>query len=488
LRAGVRKAMNVKNRKLEEDEFLRERREVLSEWPTGREVDIEEAIEFHKSLPAHKVMLKKLRMAKEKGEIYATTGMGKATIEEQLELLTHVEKEGLADILGTSVDSFSRQKNFKKAEDGIVESMKRGRSVLNGFPIVNHGVKGVRKLVEAVNSPIHMRYGAYDPRLIDEIGYAGGHTGGAADAMMDFWHHNAKVPLEAVIRNHQYCQRLIGYYEEHGVEICASCQGFYGAGVPPSLQIATILTQVLMMAEQGVKHMRLHFAAHGCLVQDVATGRVLEKLAHEYLKKFGYEGIEIFLSVSFSLVQYPIEIGPSFVVVFMNTLMAKLCGAQLNDIRTIAEAKTIPTKEDIAISFRTAKMMANLLKDQKILIDEKEVEKEMHFEEKEVRCIIEKVLDMGDGDVAVGAVRAVNAGVLDHPFAANPAGLCKVMGIKDADGAVRYLTHGNLPFTPDIIEFHREKIAQREKRKGRKLDYEVLVNDLLSVSRGYLVD
>jgi methylaspartate mutase epsilon subunit len=62
------------------------------------------------------------------------------------------------------------------------------------------------------------------------------------------------------------------------------------------------------------------------------------------------------------------------------------------------------------------------------------------------------------------------------------------MGIKDADGAVRYLTHGNLPFTPDIIEFHREKIAQREKRKGRKLDYEVLVNDLLSVSRGYLVD
>ena len=38
-----------------------------------------------------------------------------------------------------------------------------------------------------------MRYGAADPRLIDEIGFAGGHTAGATDALMDFWHHNARV-------------------------------------------------------------------------------------------------------------------------------------------------------------------------------------------------------------------------------------------------------------------------------------------------------
>ena len=47
--------MEVRNRKWSEDEFYKVRKEVLSTWSTGKEVDLEEAIAFHKSLPAHKV-------------------------------------------------------------------------------------------------------------------------------------------------------------------------------------------------------------------------------------------------------------------------------------------------------------------------------------------------------------------------------------------------------------------------------------------------
>jgi methylaspartate mutase epsilon subunit len=39
-------------------------------------------------------------------------------------------------------------------EKGIEQSYKEGRSVLNGFPAVNIGVKGVRKVVDAVDLPI----------------------------------------------------------------------------------------------------------------------------------------------------------------------------------------------------------------------------------------------------------------------------------------------------------------------------------------------
>ncbi len=157
--------MDMRNKKLTEDEFFRERKEVLAQWPTGKDVDLEEAIAFHKSLPPHKVYVHKLKGAKERGEIYAITGMGKATIEEQIELLTYVEREGQADLLGTSVDSFSRQNDYKEAERGIVESRKGGRSVLNGLPLVNHGVAGFRKVIGAVNSPVSMRYGAAICRL-----------------------------------------------------------------------------------------------------------------------------------------------------------------------------------------------------------------------------------------------------------------------------------------------------------------------------------
>ena len=480
--------MDIRNKKLSEDEFFKERQEVLEQWPTGKDVDLDEAIAFHKSLPPHKVWINKMKYAKEHGETYAITGMGKATIEEQIELLTYVEKEGQADILGTSVDSFSRQNNYKEAERGLAESVKRGRSALNGLPIVNHGVAGIRKIVGEVNSPISMRYGAADPRLIDEIGFAGGHTAGAADALMDFWHHNSKVRLETAISTHRYTQRLIGYYEDHGTPICASCQGLYGAGISPSLQMAAIIVQVLMMAEQGVKNIRLHCAAHGNLAQDAATADVLRKLTQEYLSRYGYEGIEGFLSVSFSLVQYPMEPGTAFAVIFMNTLMAKLCVAQANDIRTVAEAKGIPTKEDTAYAFRTAKAMENFLQTQKIEVDKKALEVETQMAEREVRCIVDKVLELGDGDVVVGTIQAIKAGVLDHPFATNPASPCKVMGIKDSEGAIRYFNHGNLPFTNEILEFHKSKITEREKKKGKKLNYETLVSDLLAVSKGVLVE
>jgi methylaspartate mutase epsilon subunit len=480
--------MDIRNKKLTEDEFFKERQEVLAQWPTGKDADLEEAIAFHKSLPPEKNWIHKMRYAREHGEIYAITGMGKATVEEQIELLTHVENEGLADILGTSVDSFSRQNDYGEAQKRLDESIKRGKSVLNGLPVVNHGVAGFRKIINAVRSPISLRYGAADPRLIDEIGYAGGHTAGPVDALMDFWHHNARVGLETSLVNHRYTQRLIGYYEEHGVPMCASVQGLYGAGISPSIQIAAILAQALMMAEQGVKNARFHFACHGNLAQDVATANTIRKLSDEYLKKFGYDSIDVFLSVSFSLVQYPLEVGSAFAVTFMNTLMAKLCGAQSNDIRTVAEAKGIPTKEDTAYSFRTTKAMENFLQTQKIEVEKKALDVESAMVEKEARCIMDRLLEFGDGDVMDGTVKAVKSGVLDNPFATNPASPCKVMSIKDSDGALRYLNHGNLPFTAEILEFHKGKIAEREIKKGKKLDYETLVSDLLAVSKGVLTE
>lgn len=475
------------NRRLEEEEFFEERKEVLAQWPTGKDVDLEEAIEYHRRMAKEKNIVEKLLYAKANGEIYASTGMGKATVEEQIELMQYVEREGWADLLGISVDSFTRQNDFRRAEEGWKESIRTGKSMLNGLPVVNVGVTGIRRIVEAVNCPVQPRYGAADARLCDEILLAGGCTSTAPDIFMDFWHHHSKVPLEKVIRTHQYVSRLIGYYTEHGIRMMTSAQGFYGAGVPPSLQTATVIISLIAQATQGVKYLGVACACHGNLIQDVATGRVRMRLLKEYLDRLGLFGVEPFLSVSFNLMQYPVEVGANFAVVFMNTLMAKLMDAQVNDIRTVAEAKAIPTKEDIAHTFRTAKVIENFLKPQKIQVEGKELELEMEMQEKEVRCILEKVFELGDGDILVGAAKAVEVGVLDNPFAANRAAVGKVMGIRDCEGAIRYLQTGNLPFTEEIKEYHREKIAQREKRMGKKVDYDVLLDDLLAVSKGYIV-
>jgi methylaspartate mutase epsilon subunit len=62
-----------------------------------------------------------------------------------------------------------------------------------------------------------------------------------------------------------------------------------------------------------------------------------------------------------------------------------------------------------------------------------------------------------------------------------------VLGVRDSTGACRYLEFGNLPIPKEIKEFHREKIAQRERAEGRKIDYQVAVEDLWALSKGRIV-
>ena len=99
--------------------------------------------------------------------------------------------------------------------------------------------------------------------------------------------------LETVL-SHQYVCRLMGYYTEHGVPMCAGAQGFYAAGIPPSLQTATVIISLLLQVEQGVKHLSVKCAGHGNLVQDVVSSKVRCNLFQEYLDKLGYRDIEMF--------------------------------------------------------------------------------------------------------------------------------------------------------------------------------------------------
>ena len=478
----------IQNKKLTDDAFFAQRKEVLSMWRTGSEVDLDEAIEYYKSFPDDKNMVRKSRLAKaNNNEIFAVTGMGKASVEEHIELLQHVEKEGQAEVLAISPDSLTRYNRFEEVQKYMEESIKTGVSKLNGVPVVNIGVPGVKRIVESVKTPVCLRGGAPDGRLQSEVLFAGGCTQYAPDLLMDFWQHSAKTPYEYVVETHQYIGRLMGYYEDHGVPLMASVQGFYGACIPPSLQSASIVVADMLLAEQGVKNINIHCTGHGNLVQDVASNAARENVLRYYLDKFGHKDVELFKALSFSLLQYPPEPASSLAVVFMNTLMAKLIGATCSDVRTVAEAKAIPTKENVADTYKIAKVMQNFLQTQKIEIDKKELELETQMEEKETKAIVDKVLEFGDGDILVGAAKAIEAGVLDNPFAANRAAAGKVLGVKDSEGAIRYFNTGDLPFTKEIIDYHKEKIAQRELKQGIKVGYDTLIDDITAVSRGYLV-
>ena len=94
---------------------------------------------YHKAMADERIFSKKLLAAKEAGRTLVQPRAGVPLISEHIKLLEHLQDEGEADLLPTTIDSYTRQNRYEEAENGIRESMRLNRAMLNGFPAVNHG-------------------------------------------------------------------------------------------------------------------------------------------------------------------------------------------------------------------------------------------------------------------------------------------------------------------------------------------------------------
>ena len=77
--------MKIINKRLSEEEFFRERKEVFGMCPTGKEVYLDKAIEFYKSLLPRKNYALELQQAKQAGVTYFCTMMATAPLERDIE-------------------------------------------------------------------------------------------------------------------------------------------------------------------------------------------------------------------------------------------------------------------------------------------------------------------------------------------------------------------------------------------------------------------
>ena len=90
--------------------FERMRAENLARWPTGAEVDLEDAVAYHQKLPRHKQLAWVMRQAQAQERCLTQPRGGFGTLEMQLELMRTLDKEGLADVVPTTTDSYTRNR------------------------------------------------------------------------------------------------------------------------------------------------------------------------------------------------------------------------------------------------------------------------------------------------------------------------------------------------------------------------------------------
>ena len=479
--------MELKNKKWTEEEFFKVREEVLKQWPTGKEVDLKKAVEYLKKVPEHKIFSHKLRKAKEAGITLAQPRAGVALLEEHIELLTYLQDVGGADLLPSTIDSYTRQNRYHECEVGIKESIAEGRSLLNGFPGVNHGVSGCKRVFESVNVPLQARHGTPDARLLSEIIHAAGWTSNEGGGLSYNIPYAKNVTLERSILDWQYCDRLVGYYEEHGISINREPFGpLTGTLVPPSTSNTVAIIETLLAAEQGVKNVTVGYGQCGNLIQDVAALRALEEQTNEYLKEYGYNDVYVTTVFHQWMGGFPQDEAKAFGVISTGAAAAALAGATKVIVKTPHEAIGIPTKEANSQGIKATKMTLNMLQGQKMPMSE-ELRKEIEIIKAETKCMLDKIYELGNGDLAIGTVKGFAAGVVDVPFAPSKYNAGKMMPARDNNGAVRYLFFGNIPFTEELKQYNKSKLEERAKFENREIGFQMTIDDIFAVGKGKLI-
>lgn len=477
----------VVNKRLTDEEFFRIRNEeVLPQWETGRALqNLGECIAAAKELSEGKNHALRFLEAKKQGKFILIPQFGRALTEYMIEGMSYVESESALVPDGAwnlYSDSYTRKKDYKKAAAGIERSRKEGMSMLNGWPIVNFGVEEARRITRASKLPLHFVTCDEDARLGSEIALAAGWTANSVTSLQECISHSTTITLAEEIRLMQYDARLAAIYAEGGVPQCpwntSHLTGYDSAGYHSFVHVS----EAILAAEQGVK---CQFLSHGIgmnLLQDIAMIRVSERLCYEYCAAQGYADVEFVAGIFPFLGAWPPRDDEANAMIAWNAAIPVLGGFPGMILKCQDEAFATPTKEGMARSVRLAKHMLTLMGNQRMPESEAlRLEEEMI--ELEVRTLLDKCLDIGDGDMAVGLCKGVAAGWIDTmvtPWRHNPG---KVLLVRDAQMAVRYLDSGDIPLPAEVREYHRAKIAEREARDGKKANMDMVVHDIQFASK-----
>jgi methylaspartate mutase epsilon subunit len=246
--------------------------------------------------------------------------------------------------------------------------------------------------------------------------------------------------------------------------------------IEPSLAIVVNIIQALLAAQQGVRSFTVGYAEQGNRVQDVAAISILNESVNHYLNTLGYHECRVTTVFHQFMAAFPQDYEKAKSLIANSAITATLAGATKIMVKTPVEAFRIPTRYDnseaLAICRRAlGESHVVRLKSEAVKIEEKILRME-------VRQIMDVIIELGNGSIPMGSLKAVEEGVLDVPWSPSIYNRNEAISIRDVDGAVRYHHFGRLPFTNEIKEFHNEKVQIRKKLERDSGLFSLLEKDL----------
>ena len=216
--------------------------------------------------------------------------------------------------------------------------------------------------------------------------------------------------------------------------------------------------------------------------ENLARWPTCGELAQEYLARAGHDDVFTPTISLHWMGAWPQDEAQAATLLSYGGTPAAVGGAVSCTTKSTHEAIGIPTPEANAEGLRMTRTAIYLARN--IHLHGMEAfEREADLIRREVRPIVDRVLEMGDGDAAVGTVRAFEAGVLDVPWSPNRQVASRVLPARDADGCLRMFDPGGPPIPGDVLQFHEEQLRRRAERERRPYDHELAVTSVYEMSQ-----
>ncbi|MCA3485494.1 MAG: methylaspartate mutase [Rhodobacter sp.] len=406
--------------------------------------------------------------AHQAGELVVQPRMGFDQVEKMRQGLQAVRATGLRVVGTVTLDSYTRVGDLEHA----AQSIREGRE-LNGYPIVSHGVRRTRQMLDGLQGddfPIQVRHGSARPEHIFAAVTACGidaTEGGPVSYCLPY----GRTPLREAISSWRRCADLAARPASGGgrsglhIETFGGCM--LGQLCPPSMLVAISVLEACFFAQRGVTSLSLSYAQQTSLHQDVGALRALRHLAARHLPSARWHVVlYTYMGV------FPRTVGGAEDLLRSSVNTAMAGGAERLIVKTVAEAHRIPTIDENIAALELASRHARVWTSS-ALIDELHADEHRAAVLLESEALVEAVLGLHD-DVGEALRKAFALGYLDIPFCLHRDNAGQTQAFIHDDGSLRWLRTGRLPIR-----------QAREASLDRPLDPQAFLRMLSTIERRY---
>ena len=368
-------------------------------------------------------------------------------------------KEAGVDVLPLTIDSNTRLNDYATARKMLALSEENDVDMLNGYPLINHGYRTTRKMMVHYDTPVSLRHGTPDARLLIETALASGIfeiEGGPITYLLPY---SKNFPMDKAFLYWKYVERVCAKYSELNEPINRESFGPLSATLqPPAIVIVIQIIEMLLSLEEGVKSFSVSFSQTGSMTQDIVSSNVIKRLSRKYADRFGHSDATINLVYHQWMGAFPYNKEFSDSLINTSTVIAAMVGANKIITKTRNEAFGIPTKEANAMAVANVQYTLGMLKGLPKVSDEEEEENLAN----EVDEILEAVFNEGADTLWRQVFDAIKKGYIDIPFSPHIINANEVITIRDPQANIRFLKRGKVPISDRSFAFEQSKIQLRE--------------------------